>query len=116
MSVLDSVKTTSKKVISSSEDYVDATQDYFELKAFQQITLSIALVAKILLVGGLCFFGVVLLLIAGILTWGEYLGNTNLALLYSSLIIFTLSGLIYLLRKPLIDSKIIQKISKTFFL
>ncbi len=116
MSVLDSVKLASKKATESGEDYIDATQDYIELKVFQQLSFSFALLAKILLIGGLCFMGLILVIVAGVLAWGDYLENDNLALLYTALILFALSTLIYLLRKPLIDSHIIKKISKAFFI
>ena len=116
MSILTSVKLATKQAASSGEEYIDATQDYVELKVFQQITLSFSIFAKILIIGGLCFTGLLFLLVAGILLLGEYLDDYKLALLYFSLISFALSALVYVFRKHLIESRIIKKVSKSFFL
>ncbi|WP_010521800.1 hypothetical protein [Aquimarina agarivorans] len=115
MSILNSINTASKQAISSSEDYIEATQDYLELKVFQQISLSFSFLIKILLIGGLCFVGATFLMIAGILKLATYIGDTSLALMYSSLIVFGISLILYLLRKKLIDSAIVKKLGKTFF-
>lgn len=115
MSILNSLEATSKKAISSGEDYVEATQDYIELKVFQQISLSFSFIIKIFLIGGLCFFGLTLLVIAGVIALGKYIGSFELALLYSSLVIFSISFFVFLLRKQLIESPTIKKISTSFF-
>ena len=115
MSLISSIQTVSKKAVNTGEDYLEATQDYFKLKVFQQITKSFSLLVKILLIGGLCFIGLVLLIVSGVLVLAQHLESVSLALLYSSLIVFAVSLGIYLLRKPLIESNVIKKISKTFF-
>ena len=115
MSLISSIQTVSKKAVHTGEDYIEATQDYFKLKLFEQITKSFSLFVKILLIGGLCFIGLILLIVSGILLLAQYLESISLALLYSSLLVFLLSFIIYLVRKPLIESNIIRKISKTFF-
>ncbi len=115
MSLINNLQDATRKATKSGEEYVKATQEYLELKTFQQIALTFSLLVKILLIGGLLFVAVTLLLIAGIISLGKILGSVNMALIYTSLGFVVLSLIIYLFRKSLLDNPIIKKLANSFF-
>jgi len=115
MGIVDNIQNATHKASENGEAYIKATQEYLELKTFQQVALTFSLLVKILLIGGLLFIASTLLLIAGILTLGKYLGSINMALIYLSISFVFLSFIIYLFRKKLLDNPIIKKLSNSFF-
>lgn len=115
MSIINNLQNATHKATESGEEYIKATQEYLELKTFQQIALTFSLLVKILLIGGLLFIALTLLLIAGIISLGKVLGSINLALIYTSIGFVLVSFVIYLFRKTLLDNPIIKKLSNSFF-
>ena len=115
MSLINNLQNATHKASESGEEYINATQEYIELKTFQQIALTFSLLVKILLIGGLLFIAITLLLIAGVITLGKVLGSINAALVYTSLGFVLLSLIIYLFRKSLLDNPIIKKLANSFF-
>jgi hypothetical protein len=55
MNIFETVNETTGKMSDAGEAYLKKTQEYYKLKLFQQLTVSISLVAKGLIIGGLLF-------------------------------------------------------------
>ena len=114
MGVFDAINNATDKAVSSSETYVKTTQEYFKLKAFQQVSLSFSYLLKILIIGGLLFLGLVFLTVAGALWLGMILHSMPLACVLMAALLILFAVLAYQLRSK-IDGKVIQKISSKFF-
>lgn len=115
MSIVNNIQNATNKASKSGEEYIKATQEYLELKTFQQVATIFSLLVKILLIGGLLFIAFTLLLISGIITLGKYLGSVNMALIYLAIGFAILSLIIYIFRKKILDNPIIKKLSSSFF-
>ncbi|MGB5820265.1 MAG: hypothetical protein WBG90_12335 [Saonia sp.] len=114
MGVVDSIKDISSKATETGEAYVKKTQEYYTLKAFQQIALSTSLFCKMMLIGSLFFLGLVFIMVATTIAIGNYLNNLPLGCLTVAGALFVLAGIIYRLRKR-IDTQVIRKLSSEFF-
>lgn len=115
MSLLKNINKTSRQIAKSSEDYLNATKEYVELKTFQQISKVFILLFKSFIIGSLLLFGLILLIIESIFLLEEILGSIHYALLLSAGVLFLITALIYIFRKPLIEGRVIRMVSKTFF-
>ncbi|MDO3694992.1 hypothetical protein QVZ41_09075 [Wenyingzhuangia sp. chi5] len=115
MSLLKNINKTSRQIAKSSEDYINATKDYVELKTFEQINKVFALLFKSFIIGSLLLMVLILLIIESIMLLEDLLGSIHYALLLSSGVLFVITILIYLFRKPLIEGRVIKMVSKTFF-
>lgn len=115
MSLLKNINKTSRQVVKSSENYINATKEYVELKTFQQISIAFSLLFKSLIIGSLLLLVFILLLIESVILLIDVLGSIHYALLLTAGIIFMITLLIYIFRKPLIESRVIKMVSKTFF-
>jgi len=114
MALFDSIEETTKKAAALAEDYVKTSRAYIRLKVFQQLTISISLVAKLALVGGLLLVGAIFVAIALVILIGELLGNMALGCIVVALFFF-LCGLIAYKKRKKIDSIVIEKMSHKFF-
>ncbi|MBU2919890.1 hypothetical protein KO504_00925 [Winogradskyella psychrotolerans] len=114
MSVFDDLNHTASKVSHIGERYVKASHQYFRLKIFQQLTLSLSLVTKVLAVGSLLFAGLVFLSIAAALEIGNALNSYALGFLIVGVAYVILSLIIYKLRTKF-NSFIIKKVGLKFF-
>jgi len=114
MSVIQSLKETSAKATIQSEHYIETSKRYFELKVFQQLTLALSFVSKLMLIGGFLFLALIFILIASTIALGEYLGNMALSALFVATFLLLMGVICYLMRKKM-DRKIIQKVGVEFF-
>ncbi|WP_274474387.1 hypothetical protein [Mangrovimonas aestuarii] len=114
MNVFESIKDTSNKAFEYSEIYIKTTERYYKLKAFQQLTISVSLISKMLLIGALIFIGFVFAAIALAIAIGYYLGNMALGCLIVGFLFVVIALLVYMLRH-VIDHKIISIMSLKFF-
>lgn len=114
MSVFNDINHTTNKASSVGERYVKATHQYLKLKIFQQLTLSLSLVTKVLAVGSLFFAGLVFLSIAAALEIGNALNSFALGFLIVGLVYIVLSLLIYKMRAKF-NSIIIKNVGLKFF-
>ena len=73
MSLLDSIEKTNKKGVAAGEKFLNSSYDYYNLKIFQQLTRSISLVLKSILIGGLIIIAMGFLAIAFAFFIGEVL-------------------------------------------
>ncbi|TXE19954.1 hypothetical protein ES692_01460 [Psychroserpens burtonensis] len=114
MTVFESLNETTDRATDTAEKYVKTSKEYFKLKVFQQLTLTLSLVTKFAVVGGLIAFSVIFTAVAGAIAIGEYLGNMSLGYLIIGAIFLLLSFIVYLLRSH-INSKIISSMANKFF-
>ena len=114
MTVFESIQDASNQAIDKGEEYLKKSHEYYKLKVFQQLTMSISLVLKSLLIGGLILIGFVFIAVASAIAIGNMLDSFSLGFLIVGLIFMVFSVIIYLIRKQ-INSKVIQSLSKTFF-
>ncbi|QWX83874.1 hypothetical protein H0I23_15700 [Cellulophaga sp. HaHaR_3_176] len=114
MSIIKSLDESTTKAAQSGENYVNSTKKYFELKAFQMLTLMSSYIVKAAILGSLSVLGLIFMAISGAIALGEYYDNKALGHLIVGSIIFIAIVLIFLLRKYL-DKYIIKKLSKTYF-
>lgn len=114
MSILDSVNETAGKATKTGEAYAKATQEYYRLKVFQQLSLQLSSILKIALMGGLLFLAMVFFTVAGAITLGEYLENMALGLVLIGGFLVLVALVVLLLRKQL-ETGVIKKLSAVFF-
>ncbi|AUC77269.1 MULTISPECIES: hypothetical protein [unclassified Olleya] len=114
MTVFESIQDSSNQAIDKGEDYLKKSHEYYKLKVFQQLTTSVSLVLKALLIGGLVLIGFVFIAVGSAIAIGSMLDSFSLGFLIVGLVFMLFSVVIYFNRKQ-INSKVIQSISKTFF-
>ncbi|HLV39601.1 phage holin family protein [Xanthomarina sp.] len=114
MNIFESINHTSGKMADAGETYVQKSQEYFKLKVFQQISVSISLVAKVLIIGGLLFIGLFFLAFALALAIGEWLDNLALGYLIVALL-FIITTVIVYYKRAFINNRIIKSLSTKFF-
>lgn len=114
MSVLNSLNETSHDAIDRGERYLNASKDYFKLKIFQQVSLSVNIVTLIVLVGGAVFIGIIFFSLAGAIAIGNALGSMYLGYVIVGGI-FVLMALIFFLLRKKIENIVISRVSNTFF-
>ncbi|RXJ44401.1 phage holin family protein [Gelidibacter gilvus] len=114
MNIFESINNTSNKASDIGERYVDKSFEYFKLKIFQQLTYTISMAGKALIIGAVLFIGLILLAIAGAIAIGQALENVALGYLIVGALFFIIAIIIYKVRY-LIDGKIISKIYVKFY-
>lgn len=114
MSVFENINNTTEKATNIGERYIKSSHQYFKLKIFQQLTLSLSLMAKILAVGVFLFAGLVFLSVAASIELGEVVGSYSQGFLLVGLIYIVLAVLIYILRAKF-NTFIIKKAGSSFF-
>ena len=114
MSVLKSLNQTSEKAVDIGEQYYKKTQEYYKLKVFQQLTLTVSMFCKITIIGGLLFMSLIFFAVSGTIALAEVLNNTILACIIIGLSLVLLAGVAYLIRAK-IETFIIKKTGKNFF-
>ncbi|SFZ89882.1 hypothetical protein SAMN05428642_101616 [Flaviramulus basaltis] len=114
MRLVDSINDTNSKAKEVGEKYLKTSYEYYKLKIFQQLTISVSLVFKAFAIGALLLLGIVFLAIALAILIGESLDNYALGFLWVGFIFLILSLIVFLFRKHL-NNLIIKKLSKTFF-
>ena len=114
MGIIESINKTTDNIADSGETYLKKSQEYYKLKIFQQITISISVVAKVLIIGGLLFSALFFMAFAAALAIGDWLDNLALGYLVigSFFVVFVL--LAYL-KRNIINDKVVQALSKKFF-
>ena len=112
--IFESINNTSDKAVDVGEKYLKDTKEYYRLKIFQQLSISISLVAKVLAIGGLLFIGLIFLSVAGAIALGDWLGNVALGYVIMAAV-FVITGFVLYLNRSVINHKIIEKLSPKFF-
>ncbi|TPN84440.1 hypothetical protein [Aquimarina algicola] len=114
MGVLKAIQETSDKALNSGEAYIKVSQEYYRLKAFQQLARAFSFLSKLAVIGGLFFLALIFLTVSTAIWLGELIGSVSLACMLISTGLFLCTLLLYFTRKQ-IDKIIIRKMSKEFF-
>ncbi len=114
MKVLESINETSNKAVDCGEDYIKYSQEYYKLKAFQQLAKAFSFLSKLAIIGSLLFLGLTFLTVSGAIWLSQLVGSAALACLLMAALLFICTAIGYLCRKY-IDNNIIKKMSKEFF-
>lgn len=112
--IFESINNTSDKAVDIGEKYINDTREYYKLKIFQQLSISISLVAKALVIGGILFIGLIFLAIAAALAIGAWIDNMALGYVIVAAILMMIGGIVYL-KRAFINKKIIKVLSLKFF-
>ena len=114
MAIFSALDNTTNKLLEKSEEFITQSEAYYELKLFQIITSSLALLIKFTLVGAMCLIAFILIAIALTKLLGNALGNEIYGYLVTSSLFAGFGFMAYLMRKR-IESLIIKKLSKIVF-
>ncbi|MEO5788026.1 MAG: phage holin family protein [Gelidibacter sp.] len=114
MSIFESINNTSNKATDIGERYIDKSFEYFKLKIFQQLTYTISMIGKALIIGAVLFIGLILLSVSAAIAIGDALQNVALGYLIMGGV-FMIIGLIIYKVRYVVDAKIIEKIQIKFF-
>ena len=114
MNVFQSLGETTDKATDIGEAYFKASHQYLKLKAFQQLTLSVSMVAKLTAISLFVFLGLIFCAVATAMAIGNALENLLLGYLRVGLL-FLLIGLVIYLKRAFINAIVIKKIGAKFF-
>lgn len=114
MSLFESLSDTNAKASEIGKKYVEKSYEYYRLKIFQQLTISISMVFKAIVIGGLLLLGVCFLGAALALIIGTSTGNYALGFAIVGAVFTVLSVIAILLRKH-INNMTVKKLSEKFF-
>lgn len=114
MNLFKSVNETAETIGQAGETYLKKSQEYYTLKVFQQLSISISLVTKVLVIGGLLFIALFFLALSFALFLGHLLDNVALGYVLTALVFLLVSGVIYLKRR-FINNRVVKILSLKFF-
>ncbi|WP_298532541.1 hypothetical protein [uncultured Algibacter sp.] len=114
MGVIDSINETNRKAAEVGEKFLNKSYDYYKLKIFQQITISVSMVFKIFAIGGIIFIGLTFLSIAAAFKISDITHSNTIGFLIIGVVYLLISLIVFLLRKH-INNFIIKSLSKPFF-
>jgi uncharacterized membrane protein YdbT with pleckstrin-like domain len=114
MGLANSIGNTNDSATEVGERYLKSSYKYYKLKVFKQLTVSVSMLLKALVIGSLLFLGLILSAIALAIVIGNKLGSVAMGFLSVGIIILVLAVVAYLTRNK-INNVIVKKLSKTFF-
>src|SRR5690606_10265447 len=96
MNLFNSLGETTDKAVDIGETYFKASHQYLKLKIFQQLTLSVSMVTKLVVISAFLFLGFIFCAVAAAMAIGEALENLLLGYLIVGLFFMLIALLIYL--------------------
>ncbi|PWI30285.1 hypothetical protein DI383_07450 [Flavobacteriaceae bacterium LYZ1037] len=114
MNIFESLNDTTSKMVDAGEVYVKKTEEYYKLKVFQQISVSISFVTRGLIIGSVLFLALFFLTFSLALAIGEWLDNLALGYLIVAAFFLLVTVILYYNRQ-VINKKIIRTLSTKFF-
>lgn len=114
MSVFDSINETSNNAMDAGEKYLKSSHEYYKLKIFQQLSVSISLVFKAVIIAGLCIVGLTFLAIALAFYVGALLEDYALGFVIVGGLFFIVALICYFFRKH-ISNLVVRNLSDKFF-
>ncbi|WP_299674942.1 hypothetical protein [uncultured Tenacibaculum sp.] len=114
MSILKSIDTTSEKAVHKTEEFLNHSKKYYELKIFQILTSSISLIFRFAIVGIFLLIAFIFLAVFASSAIGNYLNSEVLGYIVVALI-FILFAFVGYLGKNYIENKVIKSLSKKYF-
>ncbi|MCX7547231.1 hypothetical protein OS188_04615 [Xanthomarina sp. F1114] len=114
MNLFNSIGETTDKAADIGETYFKSSHQYLKLKIFQQLTLSVSMVTKLVVISAFLFLGIIFCAVAAALAIGDALENPLLGFLIVGVFFMLIAILIYVGRGA-INRIVIQKIGDKFF-
>jgi hypothetical protein len=114
MSLFEDINSTTDKASDIGERFLKTSRQYYRLKLFQQLTISLSMVVKLLAIGGFLFVGILFFSIALAIKLGNELDSFVLGMVLVGLIYLVVAVILYLL-KSRINAFIIKKVGSKFF-
>lgn len=114
MSLFESFNETTDKASNIGERYVKTSHQYFKLKVFKHLSSSLSFTAKLLIIGGLFYVGLLFVSIALAVHLSNLTESFVLGFVLVSLIYFV-AGLIFFIFRKHITKKVITTLSSKFF-
>ena len=115
MGVIDSINETNKKAADLGEKFLNKSYDYFKLKIFQQITISVSMIFKIITIGSIIFIGLVFLSIAAAFKISDLMHSYAIGFAMTGGAYLLVSLIVFLFLRKHINNFIIKSLSKPFF-
>ena len=114
MSLGESLGETNKKATDIGEKYLKTSYEYYKLKIFQQLTVTISMVFKAILIGSFLVIGLGFMALALALFIGKILDSYTQGFIIMGLIFIGLS-FIALLFKKRVNDFVVNILSEKFF-
>ncbi|GGZ75230.1 hypothetical protein [Algibacter mikhailovii] len=114
MGVIDSIHETNKKAGDLGDKFLSKSYEYYRLKIFQQVTISVSMIFKIMIVGGLILVALVFMSVAAAFKIGDLVNSYSLGFVLVGVLYLVISFIVFLFRKH-INNAIIKSLSKPFF-
>lgn len=114
MALFNSLEHTTNTAIKKGETFLKNSEQYYKLKTFQVVTLSISLLVKATIIGLFLLIAFIFIAVALSNVISDYLNNKTLGYLLVALLYVVFAIITYILRKS-IENSIIKNLSKNFF-
>lgn len=114
MSIVESIGETNKKAADLGEKYLDTSYEYYKLKIFQQLTITVSMVFKAILIGSFLAVGLTFTALAVAISIGKALGNYAQGFILVGLVFIFLSFIAFLFKKR-INNFVVDLLSEKFF-
>ncbi len=114
MGFIDFITNRSEQATHYGNLYVKSSEKYIKLKIFEQLSITLGLIVKLLLICGFAFIGALFLAFTGAMVLGELFGNLVWGVLVVALVFFLIAVLVYTYRHN-IDNAIVKKMAPKFF-
>ncbi|WP_418602187.1 hypothetical protein [Hwangdonia sp.] len=114
MSLSESIGKTNAKASEIGEKYLKTSYDYYKLKIFQQLSISISMVFKAIIIGGLLLMGLCFLGIALAFSIGKAMDSYMLGFVIVGGVFILLSVIALITRKH-INNITVKALSEKFF-
>lgn len=114
MSLGDAIGETNKKATDAGEEYLKSSYEYYKLKIFQQLTITISIVFKAILIGGFLITAIGFLSLALALYIGKLLNDYTLGFLIIGFVLLLLAFIVFLMKKRVNDF-VVDLLSEKFF-
>ena len=114
MSILESIGETNKKATEIGEKYLQTSYEYYKLKIFQQLTITISVVFKAILIGGFLMIGLGFVALGLAIFIGEILDSYTQGFVIMGLI-FIFFSFITILFKKRVNDFVVAILSEKFF-
>ncbi|MFV0566403.1 MAG: hypothetical protein ACK5NB_11295 [Flavobacteriaceae bacterium] len=114
MGLIDFITSRSGQATHYGNLYIKSSEKYVKLKIFEQLSITVSLVVKLLVICGFAFIGALFLAITTAIALGKLLGGLVWGALVVALLFFLFAALVYGFRQK-IDNAIVKKLSTKFF-
>ena len=114
MGIAESIGETNKKATDLGEKYLKTSYEYYKLKIFQQLTLTISMVFKAILIGSFLIIGLGFMALALALYVGETRGSYAQGFIIVGLVFIVFSFIAFLFKKR-VNNFVVNLLSEKFF-